>query len=271
MNDSAQIIWQDLTSIRETTPLIHNITNYVVMNNTANALLALGASPVMAHALNEVEEMVSLAAALVINIGTLNDDWIAAMERAMLFAKQLNKPIIFDPVGAGATTYRTKTTKKLLNIATPTVIRGNASEIAAIANQNITTKGVDSTQNSQTVVTVAQSLANLYQCTVVISGAVDFVVSTERIFQIENGHPLMSKVTGMGCTATALIGAFQAVNSDATLAATHAMAVMGIAGEIAAEKSAGPGSLQINFLDTLYNLKVEDIADRLKLNTNVTC
>jgi hydroxyethylthiazole kinase len=116
-------------------------------------------------------------------------------------------------------------------------------------------------------VTVAQTLANLYQCTVVISGAVDFIVSQERIFQIENGHPLMSKVTGMGCTATALIGAFQAVNSDATIAATHAMAVMGIAGEIAAEKSAGPGSLQLNFLDALYNLKGDDITNRLKLTT----
>lgn len=267
MNPSVDTLWQDLICIRETTPLIHNITNYVVMNNTANALLALGASPVMAHALNEVEEMVNLAAALVINIGTLNDDWIAAMEKAMLSAKQLNKPIIFDPVGAGATTYRTCTTKKLLNIATPTVIRGNASEIAAIANQSITTKGVDSTQDSQTVVTVAQSLANLYQCTVVISGIADFIVSQERIYQIENGHLLMSKVTGMGCTATALIGAFQAVNSDPTIAATHAMAVMGIAGEIAAEKSTGPGSLQLNFLDALYNLKAEDMANRLKLIT----
>ncbi|MFB2875433.1 hydroxyethylthiazole kinase [Floridanema aerugineum] len=267
MTPCAKTLWQDLISIRETTPLIHNITNYVVMNNTANALLALGASPVMAHALNEVEEMVNLAAALVINIGTLNNDWIAAMHKAMLSAKKLNKPIIFDPVGAGATSYRTETTKKLLNTATPTVIRGNASEIAAIAHQNIRTKGVDSTQDSQTVVTVAQTLANLYQCTVVISGAVDFVVSGKRIFQIENGHPLMSKVTGMGCTATALIGAFQAVNSDATIAATHAMAVMGIAGEIAAEKSTGPGSLQLNFLDALYNLKAEDITNRLKLIT----
>ncbi|MBE9224607.1 hydroxyethylthiazole kinase [Phormidium sp. LEGE 05292] len=268
MTPSAQSLWQDLISIRETAPLIHNITNYVVMNNTANALLALGASPVMAHAFNEVEEMVNLAAALVINIGTLNDDWIAAMEKAMLCAKKLNKPIIFDPVGAGATSYRTETTKKLLSIATPTVIRGNASEIAAISNQHIMTKGVDSTQDSQTVVTVAQTLANLYQCTIVISGAVDFIVSQERTFQLKNGHPLMSKVTGMGCTATALIGAFLAVNSDATIAATHAMAIMGIAGEIAAEKSAGPGSLQVNFLDILYNLKAEDIANRLKLTTN---
>lgn len=266
MNPSVETLWQDLICIRETTPLIHNITNYVVMNNTANALLALGASPVMAHALNEVEEMVKLAAALVINMGTLNDDWVVAMEAAMLCAKKLHKPIIFDPVGAGATTYRTATAKKLLNIATPTVIRGNASEIAAIANQNITTKGVDSTQDSQTVVTVAKSLANRYQCTIVISGAVDFIVSQEQIYQIENGHPLMSKVTGMGCTATALIGAFQAVNSDATIAATHAMAIMGIAGEIAAEKSTGPASLQINFLDTLYNLKAEDITNRLKLS-----
>jgi hydroxyethylthiazole kinase len=242
MNPSAQTLWRDLITIRETAPLIHNITNYVVMNNTANALLALGASPVMAHAFNEVEEMVKLAAALAINIGTLDDNWVAAMEKAMLCAKQLKKPIIFDPVGVGATSYRTETTKKLLNIATPSVIRGNASEIAAIFNQNIRTKGVDSTQDPQAVVTVAQSLAKTYECTVVISGVIDFIVNQERIFQIKNGHSMMSKVTGMGCTATALISAFQAVNSDSIVAATHGMAVMGIAGEIAAEKSPGSGS-----------------------------
>lgn len=266
MIPSEKTVWQDLNSIRHTAPLIHNITNYVVMNTTANALLALGASPVMAHATNEVEDMVKLATALVINIGTLSDDWVEAMGKAMHCAQQLNKPIVFDPVGVGATPYRTVTARKLISTATPTIIRGNASEIAAIATQQTTTKGVDSTQQSEAVIFTAQTLAQTYHCTVVISGAVDLIVSEKQVIRIENGHPLMAKVTGMGCTATAIIGAFSAVNPDSTIAAAHAMAVMGISGEIAAEKATGPGSLQVHFLDTLHNLTLADIAARLKLN-----
>ncbi len=265
MIPSPETLWQDLQLIRETAPLIHNITNYVVMNNTANALLALGASPVMAHALEEVEDMVKLAGALVINIGTLSKNWIEAMQKAMWSAKQLNKPIVFDPVGAGATPYRTLKVDSIFSITTPNVIRGNASEISAISNLISTTKGVDSTQTSETAIASAKTLAEKHQCTVVISGAKDFVISDRQVFCIENGHPMMARVTGMGCTATALIGAFLAVNSDYAIASAHAMAVMGIAGEIAAEKSAGPGSLQVNFLDTLYNLAIKDIESRWKL------
>lgn len=266
MNLSANSVWEDVDRIRKNAPLIHNITNFVVMNNTANALLALGASPVMAHAVNEVEEMVKLASALVVNIGTLSDEWVTAMEKAMLSAKQMNKPIVFDPVGVGATTYRTATVRKLLEIATPTVIRGNASEISAILTENTTTKGVDSTEESSSAISAAQNIATNYNCTVVISGAVDFIVDREQIYRVENGHPLMGKVTGMGCTATAIIGAFLAVNPNSASAATHAMAVMGIAGEIAAEKAAGPGSLQVQFLDALYNLNRADIEMRLSVS-----
>ena len=266
MNLSANTVWKDLDQIRKTAPLIHNITNFVVMNNTANALLALGASPVMAHAVNEVEEMVKLASALVVNIGTLSDDWVAAMQMAMLSAKQLHKPIVFDPVGVGATSYRTATARQLLDIATPTVIRGNASEISGILAENSTTKGVDSTEESTAAILAAQNISQYYNCTVVISGVIDFIVSQKQIFRVENGHPMMGKVTGMGCTATAIIAAFLAVNPNSVSAATHAMAVMGIAGEIAAEKATGPGSLQVQFLDTLYNLKIADIETRLKLS-----
>jgi len=257
-NDIASKIWTDIEAIRQTAPLIHNITNFVVMNNTANALLALGASPIMAHAIEEVEEVVAIANALVINIGTISANWVEAMKKAMLKAKALNKPIVFDPVGVGATSYRTLTARNLLATATPTIIRGNASEISSILTKNIQTKGVDSTHSSEAAIEVAKELVNTYNCTIAISGVTDFVINNNAVLKIENGHPLMARVTGMGCTATALIGAFLAVNSDPLSAATHAMTVMGIAGEIAAEKANGSGSMQIQFLDTLYNLRRED-------------
>ncbi len=266
MNINPHTIWEDIQKIRQTTPLIHNITNFVVMNNTANALLALGASPIMAHAIEEVEDLVRISGALVINIGTLSEKWIEAMQKAMLCAKKLNKPIVFDPVGVGATPYRTATTRKLFEIAQPTVIRGNASEVCAILQEEALTKGVDSTQKSEAAVVAAKQLAQTYQSTVVISGAKDFIVNGDQAVKLENGHPLMAKVTGMGCTSTAITGAFLAVNSESLMAAAHAMAVMGIAGEIAAEKAAGPGSLQMHFLDTLYSLKKAEIEDRLKLS-----
>ena len=266
MKINAQTIWEDIQKIRQTAPLIHNITNYVVMNNTANALLALGASPVMAHAIDEVEDMVSISSALVINIGTLSATWIEAMQRAMLKAQELNKPIVFDPVGVGATPYRTATARKLLESVYPTVIRGNASEICAISEESVNTKGVDSTQKSELALAAAKELSHRYRCIVVISGEKDLIVKNNRAIAIENGHSMMAKVTGMGCIATALSGVFLAVNSEALMAAAHTMAVMGITGEIAAEKSSGPGSLQMHFLDTLYNLKATDIESRLKVN-----
>lgn len=257
-------IWRDVQAIRSSAPLIHNITNFVVMNNTANALLAIGASPAMVHAVEEVEEFVSISSALVVNIGTLDKNFVAGMELAMRKARELNKPVVFDPVGVGATTLRNQVSSQLLNAAAPSVIRGNASEIMALAGLNAQTKGVDSTQGSEAALQAAQSLSAHYQCVVVVSGATDYVVAQDQQAAIANGHALMTKVTGMGCTATALIGAFTAINPDYFEAASHAMAVMGIAGEMAAEKQAAPGSLQLNFLDALYLLKESDLKQRLK-------
>ena len=256
-------IWQDIENIRSQAPLIHNITNYVVMNTTANALLSLGASPVMAHAIEEVEEMVAIADALVINIGTLSEKWIAAMIKAVKAAKEKGIPIIFDPVGAGATGLRTKTAHNLMIAAAPTIIRGNGSEIIALATAEGGTKGVDSIHGAEAAIDAAQILAEKYQCVVSISGPIDVIMDVNHKVTIANGHPMMPKVTGLGCTATAITGAFAAVNTSPFLAAAHAMAVMGIAGEIAAEKSNGPGSLQLNFLDTLYRLDKQIIEQRL--------
>jgi len=260
---TANQIWQDVENIRSQAPLIHNITNYVVMNTTANALLSLGASPVMAHAIEEVEEMVAITGALVINIGTLSEKWIAAMIKAGEAAKKRGIPIILDPVGAGATGLRTKTAHDLMIAAAPTIIRGNGSEIISLAGAESGTKGVDSIHGAEAASDAAQILAEKYQCVVSISGPVDVILDVKEKITIANGHPMMPKVTGLGCTATAITGAFAAVNTSPFLAAAHAMAVMGITGEIAAEKSDGPGSLQLNFLDTLYRLDKQIIEQRL--------
>lgn len=255
-----------LSALREEGSLVHSITNYVVMNNTANALLAIGASPIMAHAHSEMEEMVAISGALVINIGTLDEYWVESMELAVKKAAALNKPWILDPVGAGATTYRNETIKKLIELYAPTVIRGNASEIMAVANLQSKTKGVDSIHQSNEAVEAARLLSRSSGAVVCVSGEVDYVVKGTKMISIENGHSLMPKVTGMGCTATALIGAFCAANPDTPFEATAAaMVTMGIAGEMAAEKSDGPGSLQVNFIDALYQFSPEIMLERIRL------
>ena len=265
MQITAARIYESMEAIRKQAPVIHNITNYVVMNSTANALLAIGASPVMAHAEEEVEEMVAIAQALVINIGTLSESWVASMFKAVRQARKKGIPIILDPVGAGATAYRTRTARELIEGGRPTIIRGNASEIMALTDDRSKTKGVDSAADSDAAIITAQKLAQTHKCVVCISGATDYIIDSEKIVKIKNGHPLMTKVTGLGCTASALCGAFAAVEASPLAATAKAMAVMGIAGEIAVEKSAGPGSLQMHFLDVLYRLTEADIASRLKI------
>jgi len=260
---NTQFIYEDLRKIREQKPLVHNITNFVGMNNTANALLAIGASPVMAHAKQEVEDMARIASALVLNIGTLSQAWVDSMKLAGKICKG-RTPIVLDPVGVGATPYRTAVAKELIEICNPTVIRGNASEINALYNDTNQTKGVDSTMESSNVVDAAKQLCKLTGAVIVISGAVDYIVDNTRVASLSNGHEMMPLVTAMGCTSTALMGAFLAVDKDVFNAALSCMAVMGIAGECAAAKSGGPASLQVNFLDELYNLDEKTIASHLK-------
>jgi hydroxyethylthiazole kinase len=254
----------DLNQVRTKSPLVHNITNYVVMNNTANALLAIGASPVMAHSVDEVEEMVAIASSLVINIGTLSKEWIEAMLLAGKTANKKGIPVIFDPVGAGATTYRTKTCLLIIEECKPSIIRGNASEIMALVNSQSQTKGVDSTASSDSAIDSAKYLAKSTGAVVVISGPTDYITDGEEIAEVRNGSEMMTKVTGLGCTATAITGAFAAVNNNYFEAATHAMAIMGIAGELAASKSEGTGTMQLHFLDELYKISDKEISENLK-------
>jgi hydroxyethylthiazole kinase len=259
------VIWRDVVRIRDEAPLVHNITNYVVMNLTANALLALGASPVMAHAEEEVEEMAGLASALVLNIGTLSAAWIGSMLKAAAAARRRGIPIVLDPVGAGATRFRTETSRLLLEEARPAVLRGNASEIRALFHAERETKGVDSRHTAEAALEAARGLSAEFGCAVSVSGPVDVIVRGDVVVRVANGHPLMPRVTGLGCTASALTGAFASVNPSPLAAAVHAMAVMGIAGEMAGEGAAGPASFQTRFLDALHQLSEKDIATRLRM------
>jgi len=257
----------NLTLVREKKPLIHNITNYVVMNYTANALLALGASPVMAHAVNEVEEMVSFAGALVINIGTLSDHWISAMIAAGKKASEKGTPIILDPVGSGATRLRTETAKRIIKETSLSVIRGNASEILSLRRENSKTKGVDSIHSVDEAANAAKILAQELKTTLAITGAVDLITDGTRTLRVHNGHPLMGYVTGTGCTATVVIGAFLAVDNDPVTAAATGLAYFGLAGEKAAQSASAPGSYMIALLDALYTITPEELQYGAKITS----
>lgn len=259
-------IWENIKKVRDHSPLVHNITNYVVMNSSANALLAAGASPVMAHAEEEVRDMVRIANSLVLNIGTLSNKWIDSMKIALKEANKLGKPVVFDPVGAGATSYRTETVKNLIETGSVSVIRGNASEIMALVSDNLKTKGVDSIVSGENAVESAKLLQQKYKCIICISGKIDYIISQDEIAEIHNGHQMMSVVTGMGCSATALIGAFAGIINDYFEAAISGMALMGVAGELAVRESSGPGSLQMHFFDKLFNLTSKEFFETIKLH-----
>ena len=256
---------ENLDLLREKKPLIHNITNYVVMNYTANALLAMGASPVMAHAQNEVEDMVSFAGALVLNIGTLTDDWIASMIKAGIKASALGTPIILDPVGSGATPLRTNSAKQIIDQTDVRVIRGNASEILSLRHDDSKTKGVDSVHSVDEAAETAKVLAEELQTTLAITGPIDLITDGQRVVRVSNGHPLMGYVTGTGCTATTAIGAFLAVDSDPVSATATALAFFGLAGEVAGQSASAPGSFMIQLLDALYTITPEKLKEGCKI------
>ena len=262
-------IWADISAVRERSPLVHSITNFVVMNLNANVLLAAGASPVMAHAHEEVQAMAGIAQSLVLNIGTLEPAWIESMRLALLTASQRGIPTVLDPVGAGATAYRNASIELLLNTAAPTVIRGNGSEIMSVAGANVQTRGVDSGAAANDALGSARALVGRTGGVVCVSGQTDHIVDATRWALLSNGHPWMTKITGVGCSATALIGAFCAVQPDAWRATVSAMALMGVVGEVAAEKAVvrkqGVGSMQVLMLDELQLLDQSTFETRLKM------
>jgi len=244
---------KNIEKLREENPLILNITNLVVTNITANALLAIGASPVMAFAKEEIEDMVSISQAVVINIGTLTKDVVEAMFLAINKANKLGIPVIFDPVGAGATKYRNEISSKIMEEFKIDIVRGNASEIANIAGEKIKTKGVDSTEGVDNIVQLAKLGAKKYGCTVCVSGKNDIVTNADETYLISNGDIALTKITGSGCISTAIIGAFAAIDKNFISACVTGALIVGISGEKAAKTSKGLGSFQVNFFDNLSN------------------
>jgi hydroxyethylthiazole kinase len=265
MSELAEKAAQNLHLLRKEKPLVHNITNLVVMNVTANALLAMGASPVMAHSQNEVWEMVTLSGALVLNIGTLSEEWLESMLRAGQRAMELNIPIVLDPVGSGATTFRTASAQKLVERIDFRVIRGNPSEILSLHHQDSRTKGVDALHNVDDAAITAKVLARKLKTTLAVTGPIDLVTDGERIVRILNGHPFMSYITGSGCMATAIIAAFLAVDADAVSATCSALSFFGLAGEIAGSDSFGPGTFMVRLLDALYNITPESLENGARI------
>ena len=258
-----ELIWEDVTRIRETAPLVFNVTNNVVTNTTANALLALGASPAMSHAPEDAEELAAMAGAVVLNIGTPENSYVQSMVKAARAAADRGIPVVLDPVAAGVTRHRTQALRKVLDAAPVSVVRGNASEIMAMAGLNAVSKGADSAHDADDALDAVQSLARSLGCAACVSGARDTLTDGRRTIRLTGGHAMMPKVTGLGCTATALIGAFCAVNDNHLEAAAHGMAVMNAAGAIAGQKAPGPGSLQYLLYDALYGLTAEQVKNQL--------
>ena len=256
-----------LAAIRERKPLVHQITNFVVMNETANATLALGALPVMAHAREEVEDMAGLASALVLNIGTLAPHWVDAMLLAGTVASQRRIPVVLDPVGAGATRYRTETAKRILADVDVTVLRGNAGEVATLVGIEAEVRGVESIATGEEPAELARAAARALGVVASVTGAVDHVSDGETTLAVANGHELLAAVTGTGCMSSALTGCFLAAKPGEPLAAAaEALSAFGVAGEDAALEARGPGSFHVGLYDALAALDPATLSERARIS-----
>jgi len=253
--------------LREKRPLVHHITNYVTINDCANITLCVGGSPVMAEAPEEAAEMASVADSLVLNIGTLNAVQIESMILAGSAANVRGIPVILDPVGAGATRFRTRTTERLLDELEITVLKGNAGEIGVVAGVEATVRGVDSCGMTGDPVTIARGLATTLALTVVVTGVTDIVTDGKRTLLVANGNSLMGRISGTGCMASSIIGAFCSVSEDPVTASAAALAAFGLAGERAAAEAHGPLSFKGALFDELANLMPLDLAAGAEIRT----
>jgi len=263
-------LWADVQAVRQQAPLVHSVTNFVVMNFNANMLLAAGASPIMAHAVEEVPDMVAIAQAVAVNIGTLDAQWVPAMALALQTARALGKPAVLDPVGAGASAYRNRTLAYLMAQGRPSIVRGNASEILSLAGVAGASRGVDSAAASSDALHSARALSEQFNCVVCVSGEQDYVLGPAGACAVlANGHPWMTRVTGVGCSASALVAAFAAVQPNAWRACTSAMGFLGVAGQLAARRVAaqggGVGSYAVALLDAVDQLSEADFLTTLSL------
>lgn len=259
-----------LEGIKEKNPLVHHITNYVTVNDCANIVLAIGGSPVMADDKKEVEDMVSIASSLVLNIGTLNERTIESFILAGKKANELNIPVILDPVGVGATALRNKAVERILKEVKLSVLRGNMSEIKNISGIEALTRGVDSTDNPlDGGVEIATYLAKRLNCIVAITGEVDIISNGEKVYCVNNGHERLSSVTGTGCMASSLIGVCSGTGEESIYAAALGIMIMGIAGEKAynrLKENEGLGSFKIYLIDEISNFSLDDIKERGKID-----
>lgn len=280
---TAQECWLALQNLRSQCPLVQCITNYVSMDIMANTLLAIGASPAMVHAEEEVDEFVPISSALLVNIGTLSSAWIKSMHKAASKAQELLKVWVLDPVGAGATNLRTKTARDLIISYKPTVIRGNPSEIMALAKSictgvNLQTldgaqKGVDSSQSSTSALVPAKSLALECNCVVVVTGKDDYVTNGSRVITVSNGHPILQKITAAGCSLTAVMAAFVSVRdvrdvNQVMNSCAYALSIFGIAAELAMKDPLvkGPGSARMHMLDAYSSIDLKTLKAMAKFS-----
>jgi len=262
---NSKIIYDLFARVREKRPLIHHITNYVTVNDCANITISAGAAPVMADAPEEVCEMVTVAGALVLNIGTLNKGQIESMILAGGMANDRKIPIVLDPVGAGATRFRTDSAQRLLDELEITILKGNAGEVGTLAGAEGKVRGVDSHGITGDAVKIAKNFAKDAGITVVVSGITDIVTDGKRILLVDNGHPMMGSISGTGCMAASVTGAFAAVADDPVISSSAALAAFGIAGERAAAGARGPYSFKIALFDEMAALKPEDLASGAKI------
>lgn len=254
-----------LDKVKSSKPLVHHLTNWVTIYDCANIVKVFGASPVMAHAPEEAADMSTLASALVLNIGTLTTDFVEAMEKAIKSANKKNIPVVLDVCGAGATEFRNKKVAELLDAGRINIIKGNASEIAAVAGLDVVTKGVDSTDVDGDLAEIARQLANQKDCIVVITGKTDIVADKQKVIKISNGHEMMANVVGTGCMAASVIGTFAAISDDLIEGISAGLCAYEIAAEIAAENSNGPGTFKENLFDAIFALDGEMVDKRQKI------
>jgi hydroxyethylthiazole kinase len=260
-------VYDLLERVRQRQPVVHHITNWVTIYDCAQVVKTLGASPVMAHAREEVSDMVQIASALVLNLGTLTVDLVEAMKLAAYYANQRVIPVVLDVCGVGATRLRDTKGLELLDAATIDIIKGNRSEIACLCGERVTTRGVDSTKVEMDLTGLAKRLAQEHQSTVVVTGKEDVITDGKRTYRVKNGHPLMTRVVGTGCMATSVIATFAAVEPDLCAAAVSALCCYEIAAEIAAEKSSGPASFKQGIFDSLYHLDRKTVTKRQKIES----
>ncbi|MCB4792272.1 MAG: hydroxyethylthiazole kinase [Elusimicrobia bacterium] len=255
-----------LAQVRKQKPVVHHLTNWVTIYDCANVVKVFGASPVMAHAKEEVEEMAGIASSLVLNIGTLTVEFIDSMKIAAKAANKKGIPVILDVCGAGATALRDNKVFELLGQVKIDIIKGNASEIARVSGQDIKTKGVDSTEVNKDLVDIAKDLSKKRKCTVVITGKEDIVTDGAKTYFVKNGHSIMANIVGTGCMAASVIGTFAAVEKDLALAAASGLCCFEIAAELAQKVSYGPGTFKEKLYDEIYKLDKDTIEKMQKVS-----